>query len=80
MAGGVAEKFFLAFQDIFWRFSSRCLPITSSGQTQRETRQPVFIVLHGLKDYGVVLKTDKGCHDFRWYPSQFLQTLVFLFA
>ena len=44
-------EIFLAFQDFFWKFCSHCLLITRSGQTQRETRQPVFIVLHGLKDF-----------------------------
>ena len=27
----------------------------------------------------MVLKADKRCHDFKWYPSQFLLTLVLIF-
>ena len=51
MADGVEKKFFLAFQDVFWKFSWRCLPITRSGQIQRKTNR-VRIVFHGLKDFG----------------------------
>ena len=51
MADGVEKKFFLAFQDVFWKFSSRCLPITRSGQIQRKTNR-IRIVFHGLKDFG----------------------------
>ena len=45
------KKFFLAFQDVFWKFSSRCLPITRSGQIQRKTNR-ILIVFHDLKDFG----------------------------
>ena len=51
MAAGVAEKFFLSFQDVFWNFSSRCLPLTSSGKIQRKTNCIRFLFL-GLKDLG----------------------------
>ena len=43
---------FLAFQDVFWIFSSRCLPLTGSGQIQRKAKNPVFIEFLGLKDFG----------------------------
>ena len=51
MADGVEKKFFLAFQDVFWKFSSRCLPITRSGQIQRKKNR-IRIVFYGLKDFG----------------------------
>ena len=51
MADGVAKKCFLAFQDVFWKFSLRCIPITRSGQIQRKTNR-IRIVFHGLKDFG----------------------------
>ena len=47
-----AEKFFWAFEDVFWKFSSRWLPRTGSGQIQRKTKNPVFITILGLKDCG----------------------------
>ena len=50
--GRNAEKFFWAFQDVFWKFSSRWLPRTGSGQIQRKTKNPVFITILGLKDCG----------------------------
>ena len=52
MAAGVAEKCVLAFQDVFWKFSSRCLPLTSSaGQIERKTNR-IRIVFLGLEDFG----------------------------
>ena len=36
--GQVVEKSFLAFQDVFWKFSSRCLPLVDSGQIQRKSK------------------------------------------
>ena len=43
----------LSFQDVFWTFSSRCLPLTGLGQIQRKTnKQKVFIVFIDLKDFG----------------------------
>ena len=50
--GRNAEKFFLAFKDVFWKFSSRLLPLTGSGQIQTKTKNPVFITIVGLKDCG----------------------------
>ena len=50
--GRNAENFFLAFKDVFWKFSSRWLPLTGSGQIQRKTKNPVFITILGLKDCG----------------------------
>ena len=50
--GRNAEKFFWAFDDVFWKFSSRWLPRTGSGQIQRKTKKPVFITILGLKDCG----------------------------
>ena len=50
--GRNAENFFLAFKDVFWKFSSRWLPLTGSGQIQRKTKNPVFITFLGLKDCG----------------------------
>ena len=43
---------FLAFKDVFWKFSSRWLPLTGLGQIQRKTKNPVFITFFGLKDCG----------------------------
>ena len=76
--GRKAENFFLAFKDVFWKFSSRWLSFTGSGQIQRKTKNPVFITILGLKDCGG-FKADKRCHDIRWYRSRFLQTLVVIF-
>ena len=45
-------EFFLAFKDVFWKFSSRWLPLTGSGQIQRKTKNPVFITFLGLKECG----------------------------
>ena len=45
-------ELFLAFRDVFWKFSSRWLPLTGSGQIQRKTKNPVFITFLGLKDCG----------------------------
>ena len=45
-------EIFLAFKDVFWKFSSRWLPLTGSGQIQRKTKNPVFITFLGLKDCG----------------------------
>ena len=44
--------FWLSFQDVFWKFSSRCLPLTGSGQIQRKTKKPVSITILGLKYCG----------------------------
>ena len=46
------RRIFLAFKDVFWKFSSRWLPLTGSGQIQRKTKSPVFITFLGLKDCG----------------------------
>ena len=43
---------FLAFEDVFWKFSSRWLPLMGSGQIQRKTKNPVFIKILNLKDCG----------------------------
>ena len=43
---------FLAFKDVFWKFSSRWLPLTGSGQIQREAKNPGFITILGLKNCG----------------------------
>ena len=52
-AGSRRNLFWLSFQDVFWKFSSRCLPPTGSGQIQRKTnKQKVVIVFLGLKDFG----------------------------
>ena len=77
--GRNAEKFFWAFEDVFWKFSSRWLPRTGSGQIQRKTKNPVFITILGLKDCGGFKGRRAGCHDIRWYRSRFLQTLVVIF-
>ena len=42
--GRKAENFFLAFKDVFWKFSSRRLPLTG--------KNPVFITILGLRDCG----------------------------
>ena len=46
--GRVEEKLF----DFFWKFSSRCIPVTGSGQNERKTKSPGFIVFLCLKDFG----------------------------
>jgi len=33
-----AERFFLAFEDVLWKFSSRWPPLTGSGQIQGKTK------------------------------------------
>ena len=52
--GRNAAIFFLAFKDVFWKFSSRWPPLTGSGQIQRKTttKKPAFITILGLKDCG----------------------------
>ena len=50
--GRNADNFFLACKYVFWKFSSRWLPLTGSGQIQRKTKNPVFITILGLKDCG----------------------------
>ena len=50
--GRNADNFFLAFKDVFWKFSSRCLPLTGSGQIQGKTKKTVFITIPGFKDCG----------------------------
>ena len=52
MAAETQKFFFLAFKDVFRKFSSRWLPPTGSGQIQRKTKYPVFITFLGLKDCG----------------------------
>ena len=50
----VAESWrnlFFAFKDVFWKYSSRWLPLTGSGQIQRKTKTPFFTFL-GLSDCG----------------------------
>ena len=37
--GRNGEKSFLAFKDVFWKFSSRWLPLTGSCQIQRKKKQ-----------------------------------------
>ena len=59
--------FWLSFQDVFWKFSSRCLPLTGSGQIQRKTnkktnKQKVVIVFLGLKDWCV-----KSRREMSWF-------------
>ena len=52
-AASRGNLFWLSFQDVFWTFSSRCLPLTGLGQIQRKTnKQNVFIVFIDLKDFG----------------------------
>ena len=50
------NSFWLSFQVVFWKFSSRCLPLTGSGQIQRktnkQTNKKVVIVFLGLKEFG----------------------------
>ena len=46
------EEFFLAFKDVFWKFSSRWLPLMGLGQIQRKTKNPFFVTFFGLKDCG----------------------------
>ena len=46
--GRVEEKLF----DFFWKFSSRCIPVTGSGQNKRKTKSPGFILFLCLKDFG----------------------------
>ena len=43
---------FVAFKDVFWKFSSRWLPLTGLGRIQRKTKKTVFITFFGLKDCG----------------------------
>ena len=52
MAAETRRNLFFAFKDVFWKCSSRWLPVTSSGQIQRKTKNPVFITSLGLKDCG----------------------------
>ena len=40
--GRSAENFFLAFKDVFCKFSSRWLPLTGLGQIQRKTKKNSF--------------------------------------
>ena len=55
-----------SFQDVFWKFSSGCLP--SAGQIQRETKKKtVFLVFPSLKDFGGFKDRPERCHDVRWY-------------
>ena len=78
MADGVEKKVFLAFQDVFWKFSSRCLPITRSGQIQRKTNR-IRIVFHGLKDFGG-FKGRQEMSRFQVVPFAIVQlTLVLIF-
>ena len=42
----------MAFKDVFWKFSSRSLPLRGSGQIQMKAKNPVFITFLGLKDCG----------------------------
>ena len=47
--------FWVSFQEVFWKYSSRCLPLTGSGQIQRKTNKQtnkVVIVFLCLKDFG----------------------------
>ena len=60
MAAEMRRIFFLAFKDVFWKFSSRWLPLTGSGQIQRKTKQKQknsFYHIPWLKTL-VVLKAD----------------------
>ena len=67
--------FWLSFQDVFWKLSLRCLPLTGLGQIKgKQTKKQ-----KKLFSYSLVLKADERCHDFRWYRLQFLQTLVLIF-
>ena len=42
----------MAFKDVFWKFSSRWLPLMGLGQIQRKTKNPVFITFFALKERG----------------------------
>ena len=66
--GRNVENFFLAFKDVFWKFSSRWLSLTGSGQIHRKTKNLVFITILGLKDCGGFKgrQLHKRCHDIRW--------------
>ena len=47
-----SRRNYFGFQDGFWKFSSRCLPLTVSGQIERKSKNPGSIVFLRLKDFG----------------------------
>ena len=54
-AASQRNLFWLSFQDVLWKFSLRCLPLTGSGQIKgkknKETKKAVIVFL-GLKHFG----------------------------
>ena len=47
-----SQRNYFGFQDVFWKFSSRCLPLTVLGQIERKSENPGSIVFLRLKDRG----------------------------
>ena len=75
--GRVAEEFVLAqFPRRFLEISSRCLPLTGSGQIQRKTnKQTVVIVFLGLKDW--CFKSRREMSRFQEVPFAISLVLIF---
>ena len=77
----VAEEFVLAqFPRRFLEISSRCLPLTGSGQIQRKTnkqtnKQKVVIVFLGLKDW--CFKSRREMSRFQEVPFAISLVLIF---
>ena len=47
-----SRRNYFGFQDVFWKFSSRCLPLTVLGQVERKSENPGSIVFLRLKECG----------------------------
>ena len=74
-SGRNVENFFLAFKHVFWKFSSRRLPLTGSVKFKGKQKTQ-FLSQSLVSNTVVVLKADKRCHYIRYYHSRFLQTFV----
>ena len=74
-SGRNVENFFLAFKDVFWKFSSGRLPLTGSVKFKGKQKTQ-FLSQSLVSKTVVVLKADKRCHYIRYYHSRFLQTFV----
>ena len=78
MVAGVAEKFFWLSKTFSGSFRLVVYPSRVHIKLKGNEKTSFYRITWFKRL--VVLKTDKGCNDFRWYPSQFQQTLVLIFA
>ena len=81
--GCVGGEFVLAqfprhFLEIFFALSTPHGFRSNSKENKQTNKQTSCYRIAWFKRLAV-LKADERCHDFRWYRSQFLQTLVLIF-